>query len=412
MTIIKFRTQTRAAIFMLGLVAGMAGAKAPVEEATMLRGEWVPENPHDLDFAALPLVPSQRAVVSDVRGKMRPASAIDPSQGGVNQHNYLTHFEGQYWVMWSDGPKVEDCVGQIVKYATSKDGLNWTEPHPLTPDPPGSGPDSPHYGKRTGKGFRYIARGFWQRDGELIGLASLDEAGGFFGPALELRAFRYDGKSKEWKDAGVVAKDAINNFPPMKIPNGQWMMSKRAHDYGVSGVHFLVGGTRSINEWKSFPVLGSASELMAEEPDWWVLPDKSLVAIFRDNKRSGFLYRSYSRDGRKWTKPVKTNFPDATSKICGLRLSDGRYAFVSNPNPKRRDPLTLSISSDGKIFTKMMNLVSGRHADYPHLIEHEGRLLIAFSGAKQMVEVFTVKLSDIDAIRMPTKPLTANAESP
>ncbi len=53
----------------------------------------------------------------------------------------------------------------------------------------------------------------------------------------------------------------------------------------------------------------------------------------------------------------------ATSKISGLRLHDGRYVLVSNPNPQKRDPLTLSISEDGLFFTKMLYLVGGRLID-------------------------------------------------
>src|SRR5690606_12065611 len=119
------------------------------------------------------------AVVSDVR-----------KAKGVNQHNYLTHYRGKFFAMWSDGPGVEDRVGQRVKFATSPDGLIWDTPRFLSPEPPLSGPDSPHYNTRTSEGFRYIARGFWQRDDELLGLASLDEAAGFFGRSLALRAFR------------------------------------------------------------------------------------------------------------------------------------------------------------------------------------------------------------------------------
>ncbi len=102
---------------------------------------------------------------------------------------------------------------------------------------------------------------------------------------------------------------------------------------------------------------------------------------------------------------MKTNFPDATSKISGLRLRDGRYVLVSNPNPKKRDPLTLSISDDGLVFTKMLYLVGGRHIDYPHIIEHGDSLFIAFAGGKQTVEVLKVKLSDVDAVMMPETPL-------
>ncbi len=382
------------------------------ESPIMLSGPWLPENPHQLDFAALPRVRSEHVVINDVAATGNDPAKLDKSSGGVNQHNYLAHHDGQFWAMWSDGPGIEDRVGQRVKFATSPDGLKWSKPDFLTPIPPHSGPDSPHYGTRTVKGMRYISRGFWKRDGELLALASLDEAAGFFGRSLELRAFRFNKAAAAWEDAGLVFKNAINNFPPLKLRTGDWMMSRRMHDYKDTGVHFLVGGVKALDQWESFPVLGSASELKAEEPDWWILPDDNLAAVFRDNRRRGFLYRAFSTDdGRTWSKPVKTNFPDATSKISGLRLSDGRYVLVSNPNPKKRDPLTLSISEDGLVFTKMLYLVGGRHIDYPHVIEHEGSLFIAFAGGKQTVEVLKVKLADADAVKMPSKPLVQRIAS-
>jgi len=372
----------------------------------MLSGPWVPENTHEIDFAALPRVPSAHVVISDVRAKGADPAKLEKKVGGVNQHNYLAHHDGQFWAMWSDGPGIEDRVGQRVKFATSADGLKWSTSKFLTPIPPDSGPDSPHFGTRTDKGIRWISRGFWQRDGVLLALASLDEAAGFFAPSLELRAFRFDKGSREWRDAGLVFDDTINNFPPLKLPTGDWMMSRRMFDYKTTGVHFLVGGVKALSDWQSFPVLGSASELKAEEPDWWILPDQTLAAVFRDNRRSGFLYRAFSTDdGRSWSTPQKTNFPDATSKISGLRLRDGRYVLISNPNPKRRDPLTLSISDDGLFFTKMLYLVGGRHIDYPHVIEHGDSLFIAFAGGKQSVELLKVKLGDADTVKMPVKPL-------
>ena len=402
------------ALFLIcsALLAAPARAVEPASPA-MLAGAWLPEDSHRLDFDKLPRVPSLHAVVSDVRAKGSSPTSLDKQKGGVNQHNYLAHHSGKFWAMWSDGPGIEDRVGQRVKFATSADGLKWSTPRFLTPVPPQSGPDSPHYGTRTDKGSRYISRGFWKRDGELLALASLDEAAGFFGESLELRAFRLKAADESWEDAGVVFKNAINNFPPLKLRTGDWMMSRRTHDYKATGVHFLVGGVKSLGDWQSFPVLGSASELKAEEPDWWILPDHRLAAVFRDNRRSGHLYRSFSTDdGRTWSKPVKTNFPDATSKISGLRLRDGRYVLVSNPNPKKRDPLTLAISPDGVVFTKLLYLVGGRHVDYPHVIEHENYLFVAFAGGKQTVEVLKLKLSDVDAVRMPAQPLIARENPP
>jgi hypothetical protein len=359
------------------------------QSTLMLAGDWLPEDSHKIDYNKLPRIPGEHSIVNDVRREM-----------GVNQHNYLIYHEGKYWIMWSDGPGIEDRVGQRVKYATSVDGITWTAPQFMTPPPKGA-ENAAIYGTRSKKGFRYIARGFWIRNNEFLALATLDEALEFFGESLELRAFKYNAALEKWEDIGVVHENTINNFAPKKVATGEWMMSRRKYDYTTSGVEFLIGGVKSITDWKSYPVLGSANELAAEEPYWWVLPDNNIVALFRDNKKSGYLFRSFSsNDGKSWSTPVKTNFPDARSKFSGVRLKDGRYVMVSNANPQKRDPLVLSISQDGIIFDKMYYLVGGRHVDYPHVIEHDGHILVAFAGGKQTVEVIKIRLTDLDRIPM------------
>jgi pimeloyl-ACP methyl ester carboxylesterase len=377
----------------------------PFTAAPMLAGNWVPEDPRTIDFENLPRIPSELVIVSDVSAEGHDPSKVDKQKGGVNQHNYLIHHQGQFLIMWSDGPGVEDRVGQRVKFATSQDGQNWSNPEFLTPEPPGSGPGSEFYGTRTEKGFRWIARGFWKRDRELLALASLDEAAGFFGPGLTLRAFRLQATGNTWEDVGIIADNTINNFPPDRLPNGLWMMSRRTYDYKKTGVHFLIGGVESMSTWESFPVLGSGSELAAEEPLWWTLPDNRLLGLFRDNRHSGFIFRSFSSDqGRTWTLPERTNFPDATSKLHGLRIRDGRYVLVSNANPKKRDPLVLSISSDGVTFQQMGYLVDGRHVDYPHVMEHDGHLFVAFAGGKQSVEVLRINIDEMTGIMNKVQP--------
>ncbi len=264
----------------------------------MLAGDWIPANPHTIDFDRLPRIPSQHAVVSDVL-----------AAGGrrVNQHNYLVHFAGKFWAMWSDGPGVSrgqgkvpqhDQADQHVSFATSPDGLQWSAIENLTgaPDP----------------GYGWIARGFWICEGKLLALASRYEAPGYAGPGLSLHAFELaSSEQPRWRHLGLVFDDALNNFSPARFPSGEWMMSRRD---GKQNVHFLVGGTKGFDQWTSYSAVGySDSEFKAEEPYWWVLPDKrSIAALFRDNRGSGFLYRAFSTDNsRTWTRPVRTNFPDS-----------------------------------------------------------------------------------------------------
>jgi hypothetical protein len=57
--------------------------------------------------------------------------------------------------------------------------------------------------------------------------------------------------------------------------------------------------------------------------------------------------------------------------------------------------MTLAVSHDGLVFTAMGYLVGGRHVDYPHVIEHEGFLYVAFATAKQTVEVLKIAVAEL-----------------
>jgi hypothetical protein len=351
-------------------------------------------DPDKIDYDKLPKVPGRHALISDVR---------DRAGTWVHQHAYLAYHDGLYWAMWSDGPGVprpnttaeqhrnivpgHDRENTEVSYAISRDALKWSEPKSLTGPP-------------RKPGFGWIARGFWNRDGELLALATHFDAPGYPGEGLSLEAFHFDKNRNKWIAHGTVLHDAMNNFPPKKLPSGEWMMSRRDHARQVT---VMLGGVRSFDDWTIRPLAKYEGEGRPEEPYWYTLPDgENLVGLIRDNGGSKRLLRVFSTDhGRSWSKIVTTNFPDATSKFFVLRTSRGYYVLVSNSNPKRRDPLTLAISKDGLVYTHLLYLVGGRHVDYPHIIEQDGHLLIAFSGAKQTMEVLKVPLNEIDQLVAP-----------
>ena len=85
------------------------------------------------------------------------------------------------------------------------------------------------------------------------------------------------------------------------------------------------------------------------------------------------------------------------------------------PGVVANDAVSLSVAAGlnvqlhmdaGPAFGNKPYLVGGRWVDYPHVIEHEGNLFIAFAGGKQTIEVLRVKLTDVAALRMPESPLT------
>jgi hypothetical protein len=156
-----------------------------------------------------------------------------------------------------------------------------------------------------------------------------------------------------------------------------------------------------------------------DEPILWLMPGNRLTALFRDNGGSSRLYQATSGDlGRTWETPVLSNFPNSTSKIFSLGTSRGYRLMISNANVKwGRRELHLSVSKDGRQFTRMAQLDVPAPAppkgfesiwkkfakgiaslQYPHAIEHDGHLYIAFSRCKLQTEVFRVSLDSVSEL--------------
>ncbi len=367
-------------------------------------------DPLKINYATLPVLGGDHTVISQATRNRQGTSIPNPLPTDMRfeLHNYLAHYDGRFWCIWSDGPKVEDWPTQEVRFATSLDGIHWQPSGSVT-----GTPQAP---------YAFIARGLWVRGGELLALAAHYQGKGAFGvnKQLELRAYVWDNDTGDWRFKQKIYDNAINNFPPQRLSTGEWILTRRDARFNVS---VLIGGRRRLDDWEVFPVVkvGGVKGFRPDEPIFWSLPDDSLFALYRDNSGSQRLFHSTSTDaGRNWGTPVITNFPNATSKLYSMATSSGIRVLILNANPALgRRELHLAASRDGRRFTRLARLdipTPPIHAaidspgmrnrfrsgvaslQYPHVSEHSGALYLAYSRNKLQTELLRIPLAEIDAM--------------
>jgi hypothetical protein len=333
-----------------------------------------------------------------LRGSHHLVFAGEAEVSGYNNHAYLAFHRGKFWAIWSCGFRDGGHAGQQVRYATSVDGLQWSPWAAVTPSP---------------KDGYYIARGLWIRDGELLALAArmLNSR-----KVVALEVSRWAGN--RWVPAGMVGEEIMNNYAPLPLPTGEWMVPYRFREQNrVDGV--LVGGVKALDDWRRIPFPGNEHEHVTEA-NAVIRGDGSIAIHFRDNRRGGTLYRSVSTDGgRSFTALAKTDFPDCTSKHFCLKLSTGRYVLINNP--RHRGVLQMAGSADGVVFTETAKLRyepvalrmpggdKGAPYSYPHAIEHEGHLYVIYAVHRDDIWLTRIALAEIDRALGGAPPRPASA---
>jgi BNR repeat protein len=309
-----------------------------------------------------------------------------------NLHSYIIHHEGRFWAMWSASRADEDGRGQRIHYATSPDGHDWSEARVLTA--PEVSPD--------GQPGLCTARGLFLLNGELTALvASMTSTA----PSTDwrikawhgLRLVRFTWDGEGWRNDGVFLDDCMNNYPPRPI-QGRLFMTCRTGAHRA--MHTALADSIEGKRWTVTKLPGEEPADKMSESSWYLDPDGLVHMLFRDQRRSGFLFRSISRDGgASWPAPVRTDYPDATSKNYADRLSNGVYYLISNPGPER-DPLAISFSRDGWTFGHPLALRKNAPAlrypgrakknhsfQYPHAMEHDGSLWVIYATNKEDIEI-------------------------
>jgi hypothetical protein len=376
--------------------------------ASALSASALAQNPAIL--LAEPASLSAPKQVKVLASRTSPVYRAQAGQWQFNLHSYITWYDGRFWASWSSGRQDEDSSSQLIRYATSRDGHHWDTPQILVDDPDGE--DKPG---------RWIARGIFVHDGKLLALNAYLE-----GPRdtphgreswTNLRLFHFEWNGNRWVNSGPYLDNCMNNYPP-RVLNGRLFMTCRN---SFAKMHTARAESASGGGWKVTALAGEPPHDNMSEPSWYTDPNGVAHMIFRDGGRSRFLYRSLSRDGgESWTAPVRTNYPDATSKNIASRLSNGWYFLINNPSQSGRDPLAISFSRDGWVFDQPAALrlnapelrFPGRSKNrnsfqYPHVMEKDGSLWVIYSTNKEDIEVSEFKISGFGLERLPEKLLSS-----
>ena len=336
-----------------------------------------------------------------------------------SHHASLVYYQNKYYAMWSSGKINEDDIGQRVLMAVSEDAESWSDPIELFPSVEG-------YGVLTSAGW-YV-----REDGVLNAYAGLYYYPHHFRPHGDfyhqnttlLCKTSTDGVN--WSDAIDLHVPIIPNQGPHKLASGRLIIDGNVtfpytdDPCGIEG--WTVAGISPCPlEWLQDDSEGFHrlfAEIRGEknhlcEGSHYQTDDGCIHMLLRnatpgvvDNK-SLFLCES-TDNGETYSEPQKPEFTDNNSKFYCMRLSNGKYAVIGNPEKRgMRCPLSILTSEDGVNFDtryelateeiprKFEGLYKGGVYGYPHAIEVDGIVTAITSVNKEDVRVYRFAVSDL-----------------
>ena len=338
--------------------------------------------------------------------------------GGYSHHSHLTVHRGRFYAMWSNHPHGEDGPGQRVLFATSADGVSWEPWEELLPPP---GPVK----EWNGTGLAFSAGGWLVHDGRLHARAGCYANVGFENSERSSVSARRDRQHPFRKrrhhcsfarevhlDGSLGPIFALGRRTP---DSSEMTCPYRAldSDAGMKGIAAVLRASRHPRR----PTADDTNRLC--EATWYRAKDGGHVCLLRDDTYSHRMYVSTSSDGRVWATARPTDIPDSPSLSTTLTLADHTVLLIGNhmapkfDNPHerkhyQRDPLSVAVSVDGYLFTRVYALRTGQQefrvkgvggrgggAQYPSAVVHKGVLYVQYSMGKEDVWVSSAPLADL-----------------
>lgn len=325
-----------------------------------------------------------------------------------NHHPSVIHFKYKFIAIWSDGLRDEDSPGQRVLYSTSSDFFHWSEPKLLA------------LPQKVNDTLTVLtAAGLYQYKGTLVA---------YYGEYTHNRQNTHlwaktstDGE--HWSEPIDMHVPLIPNHGPEAIKNGRLIISGNFlfpytdDPRGISGWKLSSPYPDSLYKQDNSAAFYAPAAKLGLPPlcegSFFQTDDNVLHMLLRVTGKGwkGHLWLTRSTDnGQLWSKPVETTFSDNDSKFHFGRLPDKRFYYVGIPDTMHhydRNPLVLSLSSDGKKFDqnyiiadelyrlKKEGLYKGGQYGYPHTIIYKGFMYVIISRQKESIEILRFDLEQL-----------------
>lgn len=336
-----------------------------------------------------------------------------PSTGTYSHHPMVTYQGGALFASWSNGAVNEDNPGQRVLGTVSTDGGgSWAGWKVYFPPQDKNPPDEPGSDGRV-PGRVLTADGYATIGGDVYAVAEVwdwvqtDSDRTQKGWGRIARRVAPDGTLGPifWLEA--TSPEPKPGFP--SYPNA----SDPKYAAIARQITAYLADPRNTPPWdyksgwtEDYPA--ADGQTLGHVTHAYVQADGTYVRMWRGNN-TGKLYAQASHDhGRTWDPAIRTSLPDARSKTFVGQLPDGQVYVVGNEQPPtQRDPLSISLASDGVHFDRVGVVryaapplrYTGGHKnpgfEYPSAIATDTDLWVVYSVNKEDVAITKVPLSSL-----------------
>ena len=323
-----------------------------------------------------------------------------------NHHHTLAKSGDTYVIAWSAGFLHEDYPGQEIHFATSKDGIRWTEMGVVVATPAESGLVRNNGGlwAAGGKVYCYVgvAENF-KRDVAAPGMMSLDK------PKMHLDVYETDDLCT-WTRRGAGYCEGAYLFEGPRQTRGGRLLAMASH-VATHQVMVLIwdDASRPASSPRVVYLPESPEGVTGGQTTWYQTDDGRIWLFSRRGEPCKLALAVSEDEGDTWTPLYDTDIPNTNVRAFAGRLTDGRFflcSSISSVHLNRRH-MHLALSDDGRCFDRMYTLlqgnttrrINGRHKEdgwhYANGLVDGDLLMVAHSVNKEDIAVALVDMSKV-----------------